>query len=394
MKLSQLKNRYRACQENKVFTTRTMWNLIKEVESKPCEIYWDYRDELSKEDIDTIESKGLEGLYEIEEQIRDLNLEYMDDMEMQQRIDVIPSSSVCYSVCYRESYLEDVLREYQADVDSEATIDDVMELTYNDLYDLDCGFCDAMDLLKEYQSVDINMKDLFSNTTYERALWHEILSREIEDYFPQEIKDMEEEGYEYKEPGKDFYIKITYPQDSIEEIANFFTNFNKPYASIETSFDAVLLFENEDGEEKEVECSTELTLSASDFTIEDADERQNSDWDEIIERDLSDVTFWYPSDEMIEEHNTRFEDAPKIGESDINSAKVLYILDNSFYIVEAEKSMFFDGGLYMYSVFGFNKESRLWEDRAVKFKSSLKKPQHEIYLDSQGSIIKEEALAS
>lgn len=382
MKLSQIKRRYTYCKENPVFSTRAMWDLIKTLENNPYEAYWDYGSELSKDDIDAIEQKGWQGLYEVEENLHDLNWEYIEDGKAEIRIENIPE----FLSDYKLSFLVSVLREHR-ELDPEARADDVISLGYNELCDLSSDFEEVVQDLKDFQSYDLKIEDLFSNTTYEKALWYEILGRNVEDYFPNIIKEMEKQGYEYQEYKKDLYIKVSYPQDTIEDVTSFFSNYNRAYANIKTSFNVTLCFENEDGEEIEKECSLELDLYADDFSPKDEDEYQDNEWNEVIEMDISEVDFWYPSDADLDQWQVMFNNVPNIGKSDVNMAEVHFVLDGKIYIVEAERAAFAGrGGLYSFKTFGFNREANLWEENTVRLIDNLIKPENVVFINSEGKV--------
>ncbi len=346
-------------------------------------MYWDYRSELSKEDLSSIERKGTEALFDIEGSLYDLNREYIDDGLRETRIENIPEPPSDYKL----SFIVNALREYRKEVDQEGRADDVISLGYNGLCHLSSDFEETMHDLRDFQSYDLKIDDLFSNTTYEKALWYEILGRDVEDYFPNEIKEMEKQGYEYQEYKKDLYIKISYPQDTIEDVASFFDNYNRAYANIKTSFDVTLCFENEDGEEVEKECLLELDLYADDFSPKDEDEYQDNDWNEVIEKDISEVDFWYPSDADLDQWQVMFNDVPNIGKSDVNMAEVHFVLNGQIYIVEAERASFAGrGGLYSFKTFGFNRETNLWEENSVRLIDNLIKPENVVFIDSEGKL--------
>lgn len=101
--------------------------LINLNETRPLEFYWDYRDELSKEQIETI-IESEDGIFDVSNELWDLNMDSIFDMEMERLKEVF------------ESVNEDEDLEFE---------EIEMELR---------------DELLDYLSVDTNIEDLIKNT--------------------------------------------------------------------------------------------------------------------------------------------------------------------------------------------------------------------------------------
>ena len=95
--------------------------IIKYIESNQPEIYWDYRDNLSKDQIIKILSSE-DGIYDLENELFEMNLDYIKDLE----------------------------HEFMHNVYDEFNIED----NYNDFFDKYIG----------YVCVDLNIKQLLRNT--------------------------------------------------------------------------------------------------------------------------------------------------------------------------------------------------------------------------------------
>ena len=394
MKLSHMKLRYTYCKENPVFTTRAMWNLIKELERNPYEMYWDYKDELPEESIDLIEQRGLNGLYEVESELYELNWEYINDGQKEIMIENIPQSSLSD---YKLSFLVSTLRKYR-EIDSEARADDLISMHYTELCDLSSDFEETMQDLESFQSYDMEIDDLFSNTTYEKSLWHEICADEIDDMFRDEIEEIvSKKRYEYNDGYKrDVYIKISYPQDTLEEIAGFFDKANRAYAKVTIPLNVTLTFwDPEIGDDVEIVCSEEIECFIDDMFVADSDEHVDDDYEDVFSMDISEVNLWYPSDADLDQWQVMFDDVPCIDKSDINMAEVKFVLDDNFYIVEAERAPFAGrGGLCSFKTFGFDRETNLWEKNTVTLIDDIKKPDNVVFINHEGNLDEEVLIAS
>jgi len=105
--------------------------IIAEIKKNQPEIYWDYRDEMSKENIDKIFSSE-DGLNDVENEIWDLNIDYVCDLEHERCKDLISES-------------EDKINEELNSEDSEE-----WEEEFNDF-------------AREYICVDMDLKGLLRN---------------------------------------------------------------------------------------------------------------------------------------------------------------------------------------------------------------------------------------
>jgi len=384
MKLSQLKNRYFKCEKNSVFTTRAMWELIKELENNPGEIYWDYSSYLSNEEFVKIHENGFDGLYDIENELWDINIDNISDIEYVQLREAIPNDLASY----RLSYLKKALKEYreeEPDVDAR----DLMNLTFGELRDMNCGFDEIVDTLQEYQSVSLNLNGIFSNSSYDKSLWYSPEDSELREMFKETIEKYEAEGYEWKEPEVQYRIRIAYPQDNFNEVAEFFENFNKPGAYVKAELEVNLEFEKEDDDDEEyieVEVEKEVCINKNMITIEDSDEYADDDWNSITDTfiNMEDKNFYNPSDEHIKKLQQTLENIPNTDEASCENVKVQCIVNKCFHVTELIEKKTYDK-YPIYLTFGFDTDSGLWAEKAISVDNNFVIPKN-LYIDIDGKI--------
>lgn len=116
--------------------------IIKELESDPQEIYWDYRDSLSEEQVQKIFDDP-DNLWEIEDDIYMNNLDYIFDLESELIKEVIATfiDEIAEELEYVDDY-GDEREEY------------FKSFAYDDLFDD----------MKDYVCVNTNIDDLIRNT--------------------------------------------------------------------------------------------------------------------------------------------------------------------------------------------------------------------------------------
>ena len=386
MKLSALKNRFQICKTNKVFTTRAMWKLISKIASNPCEIYWDYNNSINEDEFNQIHENGFIGLNDLENQLWDININYMSDMEYEQLKENIPSDLSSY----RLSYLKKTLKEYRELEDIDVNAEDLMNLTFQDLCNLDSSFQEEIDTLKDYQSCDLNLNKLYINSSYEKSLWYSPEDSELREIFNDIIKTYESKGYTWIEPEIQNRVKIDYPAENINELAQFFENYNKSGAYIKINLDINLEFEKEDTDNVVVEAEKDVYIYEGMATIEDSYEYEDGDWDNVFEFSvkMEDENFHYPSDEYIKKIECLLENIPKLDEVNSEKLKVQCIVDEDFYVTELINKKSYGGKYPVYLTFGFNTSSGLWTEKAISISDRYVIPKNlYIHIDGNTEIV-------
>ena len=374
--LSQLKQRYAYLSSNEVFTTRAMWDMAKYLDNNQSEIYWDYSSSFSDSDFKEIHESGWDGLYSVKDALFDMNIDYIADLEQEAIREVIPNDLQSYKL----SYLTKALRAYREE-DEDANIDDLMNLSHQDFLNLELGCEEAVDMLRGYSSVSLNTELLFRNSSYNKAVWIEY--EDLESDFADEIakysgvSKYDSKEYTLREEDRPTYIKICYKQDSLEDIASTFHNFNKDFSTVNFKMEKTLVFETERGEEEfEVEVRKDVTISISDnFTVSDSDEYVNSEWSEVIEIEEECVTFY--TDEEIE----KFYSDLSVKSEDM---QVKVIMDGDFYITEATKNENKYRTIQGFKAFGYSLSKQEWEEKQVQIFHIREVPEEDIFLSING----------
>jgi len=121
--------------ETQTISEPLLKQMAEYMEKHPSKIYWDYRDELSKEQIETIITKE-DGINDVENAIWEMNDDYIWYIERQT--------------------ISECIDNFKDEIEAEAFDKDGMKLENIEE--------DIKELLREYSYVDMNIKDLLRNT--------------------------------------------------------------------------------------------------------------------------------------------------------------------------------------------------------------------------------------
>lgn len=362
MKLSTGKARVKWMRENDIFTTRTLWDAVMEVELNPCEAYWDYRDYFSQEQLEKVEDGGFKGEDELLEELYDNSWSYGEDMKSEQLKEIINGLTVD---SFKEGALEKIQEKFlndDYDWSPEEILDEIKEDFEHHIDDED-----FIDDIKDFQVWDLNSEMLFRNTKYERVPWITLDKDEFQELIQDEITAFEEKhGYEnlvlHPDVYETFYFKMDeHIPDTLEELAQRSEDVNSKFSAFELQIRMCDIQLYNPGLENSdeliirdiIEKNTSISTSAYDIEYADVDEYMDGEWQDVFSMSIN-----VPSDEHKQLLSELLATRVELGSSD-EEAEIICSVDN-YIIIESE---FVED--FSYKTFGFNVDSCEWMERKI-----------------------------
>lgn len=154
-----------------------------ELKKKTVEIYWDYRDQLTYEQVELIEEEGSDALFGLEEELYDHNIDYIHDMQSELAREILNDMITIDS--FEEEYRKEAIEEYKEIFDCEPNEEEFLEYVKEEGYldDIAFDYCYII-------GVNMNIMKMVRNTPYDKVLYVEYGDKEF--YDDRAISDLED----------------------------------------------------------------------------------------------------------------------------------------------------------------------------------------------------------
>lgn len=350
--LTLAKRRLKWFKQNKVLTVEALLRLVKEIENDDLKIYWDYRDELSKNQIEKIEEFGQEGYNEVCNSIIDQNYDYACELEAEQRINLYKSLSI---EDFKQEYLQEAKERFinNEELSPDCELEEVVELIIDELEAEE----DVKDLLREFQEVDYAIEDL-SIGNYDKSLWTELEPNEFYDLLKDDIAQFEKEkGLKNLKLSSDLEVvrlrgdlSITDVNEIIEAHKYVGNLANVAYFEIA----CVELYDEDEDKKYEMELNKQYKVEGFHFGLLDTNEYEDCQYEYVYE-----ATIKIPSEEEYKEFHRLFAGITPLNSSSDDIAKVHCEIDGLL-VVEADKLSEED-----YEALFFDNETKQWKNQKL-----------------------------
>lgn len=357
IKLSAAKERVKWMRKSEIFTVKSQWNMVKDVEDNPLEYYVDYNDKLSDEQIEYLEDEGQRGYEKLIESIWDNIFASEIQEKDEQRDDIIFSLDASD---FKDEYLKKIFDEEMDE--EEFDEDEVVEFIKNNFHFIDDVSEEFKDIICEYQTYDFNLDEIFSNNRYNKTLCIELDQIDHGEF--QKLIQEEITAFEKANGLPELYLPDCFEMvylkgneiDTVNEIIDASEAINNELSEISFRIIQTIELHDDDGEvyDMEIDKTIDFPVNYSSISFEETDEHVENSYTTIFDMDIS-----TPKKEDTEKLNYLMEACVPIGYyGDINASIQCQV--DEFLVIEA---IFKKDGIY--TTFGYDQRSKVWTERKI-----------------------------